>query len=92
MDIKSTEKVNVLIFALRVSTLVIFLLSLEEWIIKVKATNGSIHLWREDFNIRLVEYYSTKAFNQFCKEDKRKYYKKEIKIEIKYRKIEKFLL
>mmetsp|Transcript_23351 Transcript_23351/g.17777 ORF Transcript_23351/g.17777 Transcript_23351/m.17777 type:complete len:280 (+) Transcript_23351:74-913(+) len=55
LDKKGAEK-NVLIFDLGGGTFDVSLLTIEEGIFEVKATNGHTHLGGEDFDNRLVEY------------------------------------
>ena len=56
LDKKSTKEENVLIFDLGGGTFDVSLLSLEDGLFEVKATNGNTHLGGEDFDNRLVEY------------------------------------
>jgi len=56
LDKKSTQEKNVLIFDLGGGTFDVSLLTIEEGIFEVKATNGHTHLGGEDFDNRLVEY------------------------------------
>jgi len=56
LDKKSKEEKNVLIFDLGGGTFDVSLLTIEEGIFEVKATNGHTHLGGEDFDSRLVEY------------------------------------
>ena len=56
LDKKSTSEKNVLIFDLGGGTFDVSLLTIEEGIFEVKATNGHTHLGGEDFDNRLVEY------------------------------------
>jgi len=53
---KSESERNVLIFDLGSGTFSVSLLSLEDGLFEVRATNGNIHLGGEDFDNRLVEY------------------------------------
>ena len=69
LDKKSTVERNVLIFDLGGGTFDVSLLTIEEGIFEVKATNGHTHLGGEDFDHRLVE---------FCKQD----FKKKMGIDI----------
>ena len=56
IDKKFKEERNVLIFDLGGGTFDVSVLSLEEGLFEVKATNGHTHLGGEDFDNRLVEY------------------------------------
>ena len=56
LDKKFKNERNVLIFDLGGGTFDVSLLSLEEGLFEVKATNGHTHLGGEDFDNRLVEY------------------------------------
>jgi len=56
LDKKSTQEKNVLIFDLGGGTFDVSLLTIEEGIFEVKATNGHTHLGGEDFDNRLVDY------------------------------------
>ena len=56
LDKKSSQERNVLIFDLGGGTFDVSLLTIEEGIFEVKATNGHTHLGGEDFDNRLVEY------------------------------------
>ena len=56
LDKKYKNERNVLIFDLGGGTFDVSLLSLEEGLFEVKATNGHTHLGGEDFDNRLVEY------------------------------------
>ena len=56
LDKKSTKEENVLIFDLGGGTFDVSLLTLEDGLFEVKATNGNTHLGGEDFDNRLVEY------------------------------------
>jgi len=56
LDKKSTVERNVLIFDLGGGTFDVSLLTIEEGIFEVKATNGHTHLGGEDFDNRLVNY------------------------------------
>lgn len=56
LDKKSTAEKNVLIFDLGGGTFDVSLLTIEEGIFEVKATNGHTHLGGEDFDNRLVEF------------------------------------
>ena len=58
LDKKSAGEKNVLIFDLGGGTFDVSLLTIEEGIFEVKATNGHTHLGGEDFDNRLVEYCS----------------------------------
>ena len=63
LDKKSTQERNVLIFDLGGGTFDVSLLTIEEGIFEVKATNGHTHLGGEDFDQRIVD---------FCMEDFKK--------------------
>lgn len=56
LDKKSTQEKNVLIFDLGGGTFDVSLLTIEEGIFEVKATNGHTHLGGEDFDNRLVDF------------------------------------
>jgi L1 cell adhesion molecule like protein len=56
LDKKSSTEKNVLIFDLGGGTFDVSLLTIEEGIFEVKATNGHTHLGGEDFDNRLVEF------------------------------------
>lgn len=56
LDKKSSQEKNVLIFDLGGGTFDVSLLTIEEGIFEVKATNGHTHLGGEDFDNRLVEF------------------------------------
>jgi heat shock protein 1/8 len=56
LDKKSAQEKNVLIFDLGGGTFDVSLLTIEEGIFEVKATNGHTHLGGEDFDNRLVDY------------------------------------
>ena len=56
LDKKSAKEKNVLIFDLGGGTFDVSLLTIEEGIFEVKATNGHTHLGGEDFDNRLVDY------------------------------------
>lgn len=56
LDKKETGERNVLIFDLGGGTFDVSLLSIEDGIFEVKATNGHTHLGGEDFDNRVVEY------------------------------------
>jgi heat shock protein 1/8 len=56
LDKKSKQERNVLIFDLGGGTFDVSLLTIEEGIFEVKATNGHTHLGGEDFDNRLVDY------------------------------------
>ena len=56
LDKKSVKEENVLIFDLGGGTFDVSLLSLEDGLFEVRATNGNTHLGGEDFDNRLVEY------------------------------------
>lgn len=56
LDKKSSQEKNVLIFDLGGGTFDVSLLTIEEGIFEVKATNGHTHLGGEDFDNRLVDY------------------------------------
>jgi len=59
LDKKSSQEKNVLIFDLGGGTFDVSLLTIEEGIFEVKATNGHTHLGGEDFDNRLVEFCMT---------------------------------
>jgi len=56
LDKKDTQERNVLIFDLGGGTFDVSLLTIEDGIFEVKATNGHTHLGGEDFDNMLVEY------------------------------------
>ena len=56
LDKKSEKETNVLIFDLGGGTFDVSLLTIEDGIFEVKATNGHTHLGGEDFDNRLVEF------------------------------------
>jgi heat shock 70kDa protein 1/2/6/8 len=56
LDKKSSQERNVLIFDLGGGTFDVSLLTIEEGIFEVKATNGHTHLGGEDFDNRIVDY------------------------------------
>ena len=56
LDKQEKKEENVLIFDLGGGTFDVSLLSLEDGLFEVKATNGNTHLGGEDFDNRLVEY------------------------------------
>jgi len=56
LDKKDSKERNVLIFDLGGGTFDVSLLSIEDGIFEVKATNGHTHLGGEDFDNRLVEF------------------------------------
>ena len=56
LDKQAKKEENVLIFDLGGGTFDVSLLSLEDGLFEVKATNGNTHLGGEDFDNRLVEY------------------------------------
>jgi L1 cell adhesion molecule like protein len=56
LDKKSAQEKNVLIFDLGGGTFDVSLLTIEEGIFEVKATNGHTHLGGEDFDNRLVDF------------------------------------
>jgi L1 cell adhesion molecule like protein len=56
LDKKDAQSRNVLIFDLGGGTFDVSLLSIEDGIFEVKATNGNTHLGGEDFDNRLVEF------------------------------------
>ena len=56
LDKKYSNERNVLIFDLGGGTFDVSLLTLEDGLFEVKATNGNTHLGGEDFDNRLVEY------------------------------------
>ena len=59
LDKKCAQEKNVLIFDLGGGTFDVSLLTIEEGIFEVKATNGHTHLGGEDFDNRLVEFCSS---------------------------------
>jgi heat shock 70kDa protein 1/2/6/8 len=67
LDKKGAEK-NVLIFDLGGGTFDVSLLTIEEGIFEVKATAGDTHLGGEDFDNRLVEYFSQEFKKKFRKD------------------------
>ena len=67
LDKKGPEK-NVLIFDLGGGTFDVSLLTIEEGIFEVKATAGDTHLGGEDFDNRLVEYFTTEFKRKFRKD------------------------
>jgi len=56
LDKKSAQEKNVLIFDLGGGTFDVSLLTIEDGIFEVKATNGHTHLGGDDFDNRLVDY------------------------------------
>ena len=56
LDKKSSKEKNVLIFDLGGGTFDVSLLTIEDGIFEVKATNGHTHLGGEDFDNKIVEY------------------------------------
>jgi L1 cell adhesion molecule like protein len=56
LDKKSSKEKNILIFDLGGGTFDVSLLTIEDGVFEVKATNGDTHLGGEDFDNRLVEY------------------------------------
>merc|ERR1719194_157768 len=56
LDKKSQQEKNVLIFDLGGGTFDVSLLTIDEGIFEVKATNGHTHLGGEDFDNKLVDY------------------------------------
>jgi L1 cell adhesion molecule like protein len=56
LDKKSKQERNILIFDLGGGTFDVSLLTIEEGIFEVKATNGNTHLGGEDFDNRIVDY------------------------------------
>ena len=56
LDKQYKSERNVLIFDLGSGTFSVSLLSLEDELVEVRATNGNVHLGGEDFDNRLVEY------------------------------------
>lgn len=56
LDKKLVGEKNVLIFDLGGGTFDVSLLTIEEGIFEVKATNGNTHLGGEDFDMKLVDY------------------------------------
>jgi heat shock protein 1/8 len=67
LDKKGAEK-SVLIFDLGGGTFDVSLLTIEEGIFEVKATAGDTHLGGEDFDNRLVDYFSTEFKRKFRKD------------------------
>ena len=67
LDKKGAEK-NVLIFDLGGGTFDVSLLTIEEGIFEVKATAGDTHLGGEDFDNRLVEYFTAEFKRKFRKD------------------------
>lgn len=67
LDKREGER-NVLIFDLGGGTFDVSLLTIEEGIFEVKATAGNTHLGGEDFDNRLVDYF-TEEFKRKCKKD-----------------------
>jgi L1 cell adhesion molecule like protein len=67
LDKKGSEK-NVLIFDLGGGTFDVSLLTIEEGIFEVKATAGDTHLGGEDFDNRMVEYFSSEFKRKFRKD------------------------
>ena len=67
LDKKGKEK-NVLIFDLGGGTFDVSLLTIEEGIFEVKATAGDTHLGGEDFDNRLVEYFTAEFKRKFRKD------------------------
>ena len=67
LDKKGAEK-NVLIFDLGGGTFDVSLLTIEEGIFEVKATAGDTHLGGEDFDNRLVEYFTQEFKRKFRKD------------------------
>ena len=59
LDKKSSQDKNVLIFDLGGGTFSVSILTIEDGIYEVKATNGNNHLGGEDFDIMLVDYCAT---------------------------------
>jgi heat shock protein 1/8 len=56
---KSSQDKNVLIFDLGGGTFSVSILTIEDGIYEVKATNGNNHLGGEDFDNKLVDYCAT---------------------------------
>lgn len=69
LDKKSQSELNVLIFDLGGGTFDVSLLTIEDGVFEVRATNGDTHLGGEDMDNRLVDY---------CKEEFKKKYKVDI--------------
>ena len=65
LDKKSSQERNVLIFDLGGGTFDVSLLTIEEGIFEVKATNGHTHLGGEDFDNRLVDFCQNDFKKQF---------------------------
>lgn len=64
LDKKSSQERNVLIFDLGGGTFDVSLLTIEEGIFEVKATNGHTHLGGEDFDNRIVDFCKTEFKKQ----------------------------
>jgi heat shock 70kDa protein 1/2/6/8 len=56
IDKRSSQDNNVLIFNLGGGSFDVSILTIEDHIFEVKATNGNIHLGGEDFDNRLLDY------------------------------------
>merc|ERR1712220_7883 len=69
LDKKGGEK-NVLIFDLGGGTFDVSLLTIEDGIFEVKATAGDTHLGGEDFDNRMVEYFTQEFKRKFKKDMK----------------------
>jgi L1 cell adhesion molecule like protein len=67
LDKKGKEK-SVLIFDLGGGTFDVSILTIEEGIFEVKATAGDTHLGGEDFDNRIVEYFTTEFKRKFRKD------------------------
>jgi heat shock protein 1/8 len=67
LDKKGAEK-NVLIFDLGGGTFDVSLLTIEEGIFEVKSTAGDTHLGGEDFDNRMVDYFTTEFKRKFRKD------------------------
>merc|ERR1711865_1068401 len=59
LDKQSAQEKNILIFDLGGGTFDVSLLTIEEGIFEIKATNGHTHLGGEDFDNRMVDYFLT---------------------------------
>jgi len=68
LDKQDKEEKNVLIFDLGGGTFDVSLLSIDEGIFEVKATAGDTHLGGEDFDNRMVEYFSQEFKRKFKKD------------------------
>ena len=68
LDLNNTTERNVLIFDLGGGTFDVSLLTIEEGVFEVKATAGNCHLGGEDFDNRMVEYFSQEFKRKFRKD------------------------